>query len=183
MKYFTYTLPEYRFEGAPDLTTLTIADYEFMKNWGAMVDPKHPDFDTYVEAARKKHLSQSIALHKNQLRALFQEIRAVQGRAHTESTARTAHQNRVRKLRSEWCYYLAEFLRETDTFMFATSALDTMLYGDEKNDEDIYQERLERAKDTLQKMIQYSGGESQLGGWSFRKIYIRDDFVLHWDDS
>jgi hypothetical protein len=46
--------------------------------------------------------------------------------------------------------------------------------------EEVISERLEMARGALQEMLRMSQPSTQLCDWMARKVYIDDDFILHW---
>ncbi|RXW19931.1 hypothetical protein EST38_g5920 [Candolleomyces aberdarensis] len=183
MPSFKYTLPAFRFRDATDTSALTLADYDFLARWGAVVQPYRPIFDSDIAKAHQNH-SKSIFLRRTQIKPIFERIKedTASLKLVVGANERARERAQLDDLRAQWCDYLAEYICGSDVFIFVNGVSDDTYDEGALSMEEVTPLRLEKARDALQEMLRISQPSSQLGDWAGRKIYIEDDFVLHWDN-
>ncbi|KAJ2914329.1 hypothetical protein MD484_g6074, partial [Candolleomyces efflorescens] len=181
---FSYTLPEYRFTGARDLTALSVGDYDFLETWGAKIQPNHlAGFSIDIIQARQKHAKSMMSLQRSQMKHDFERIQRLT--SPLDSVAPEELERKVTRLstaRTLWCEYLEEFLLGSDIFLFVDTMMCNMDGDDPMSSEEIAVERVNIARDALQEMLRICKPSSQLGSWSKgRDIHIDGDLILHWE--
>ncbi|KAJ2933871.1 hypothetical protein H1R20_g3241, partial [Candolleomyces eurysporus] len=181
MPSFQYTLPDYRFKDATDTSALTSADYDLLAHWGAQ--PYHSIVDSDITKAHQNY-SKSISLRRTQIKPIFEQIKekTASMKLIADAEKRALECAQLDDLRAQWCDYLAEHIYGSDVFVFVNGVSDDTYDEDVPSMEEVNPLRLEKARDALQEMLRISQPSSQLGDWAGRKIYIQDDFVLHWDN-